>query len=195
MLNKLDFQGARYTVAGDVPKQEGNYHPTQVPMGTFHSKDGMVNIAASTVRMWPSFCNALGATELLEHSDYKTPQDRLKNRVVLNAAVNELTKKFSTDELIERLNPAGVPCGPVYDIQQAFEDPQTKHLRMTRPATHPVLGEVNLVRSPINLSSFPFPDRFHLAAPDPGEQSDGLLSELGLSQSDIESLKGKGVVA
>jgi crotonobetainyl-CoA:carnitine CoA-transferase CaiB-like acyl-CoA transferase len=194
MLNKLDFQGARYTVAGDIPGQEGNAHPTQVPMSTFDASDGQVNICASTNNMWSGFCKALGATALNDNADYKEFTSRVEHRRKLDAEVNTVTKQFTVDELVAKLNPAGVPCGPVYNIGQAFEDPQVKHLRMTRPARHPVLGDVNLIRSPINLSAFPHPETFHHAAPDPGEQSDVLLEELGYSPDAIARMKSQGAV-
>ncbi|CAN5747802.1 CaiB/BaiF CoA-transferase family protein [soil metagenome] len=195
MLNKLDFQAARYTVKGDVPTQEGNAHPTQVPMGTFRASDGLVNICASTNKMWDGFCEALGATALHEHPDYVDPATRLKHRHVLDDAVNAVTECFTTQELVDKLNPAGVPCGPIYNIAQAFEDEQVKHLRMTRPATHAVLGEVQLVRSPINLSAFPHPERFDRAAPDPGEHSHELLRELGFGDEDIAAMNLEGTAA
>jgi crotonobetainyl-CoA:carnitine CoA-transferase CaiB-like acyl-CoA transferase len=195
MLNKLDFQAARYTVDGEVAGQQGNAHPTLVPMGTFHARDGMVNIAAPTSRMWGRFCEVLEADALLNHPDYQTIPSRLAHRQQLDADIDQITARFDTAELMARLNPAGVPCGPIYDIGQAFEDAQVKHLRMTRPALHPVLGEIALVRSPINLSGFPHPDRFHHAAPDPGEQTDELLRELGYDSAVIGAMKTDGVVA
>ncbi len=194
MLNKLDFQGARYTVSGDIPGQEGNAHPTQVPMSTFDASDGQVNICASTHHMWDSFCQALGAQALHANPDYADLAGRVAHRRRLDAEVNAATRQFTVAELVARLNPAGVPCGPVYNIGQAFEDPQVRHLRMTRPAQHPVLGEVNLIRSPINLSAFPHPEQFHHAAPDPGEQTDELLAELGYGGEDIARMKQEGSV-
>ncbi len=195
MLNKLDFQGARYTVAGEVPGQEGNAHPTQVPMGTFRASDGPVNICASTHKMWSGFCTALGAAELAKHPDYQDPASRLAHRHALDEAVNAVTERFTTQELVDRLNAAGVPCGPIYNIGQAFDDPQVKHLRMTRPAKHAVLGDVQLVRSPINLSAFPHPERFERAGPDPGEHSEELLRELGYGDAEIAAMKAEGAVA
>jgi crotonobetainyl-CoA:carnitine CoA-transferase CaiB-like acyl-CoA transferase len=195
MLSKLDFQGARYTMSGEVPAREGNFHPTLVPMGTYDSSDGLVNIAASTDRMFQSFCSAVGAADLAGNPDYATPASRLANRHRLNHEINAVTQRFSTDELVARLNPAGVPCGPIYDIRQAFEDAQVQHLRMTCPAPHPVLGDVRLVRSPINLSRFPHPESFHHAGPDYGEHTDELLAELGYDQSRIDQLKHQGAVA
>lgn len=195
MLNKLDFQAARYTMSGEVPQQQGNFHPTNVPMGTYPARDGLVNIAASSPKMWTAFCRALQADALEGHPDYRTPEARLVHRRQLDAAVGDLTKQFATSDLVERLNAVGVPCGSIHDIGQAFEDPQVKHLRMTRPARHPVLGSIDLLRSPINLSSVAHPEQFHHAAPDPGEHSVELLRELGYDNDDIERMKSDGVVA
>lgn len=195
MLNKLDFQAARYTMSGEVPRQQGNAHPTQVPMGMYRTRDGLVNLAASTPRMWAAFCGALEADALLRHPDYQDQTSRVAHRSQLDADINQVTERFGTQELVERLNPVGVPCGPIYDIGQAFEDPQAKHLRMTRPAVHPVLGQIQLVRTPINLSAFPHPEAFHHAGPDPGEHSEALLRELGYDDSAIQRMKQEGAVA
>ena len=194
MLCKLDFQGARYTMKGEIPEQQGNFHPTQVPMGVFESKDGLVNLAASSGKMWASFCRALDAQDLRDNPDYADGRARVKNREQLNRDVNELTRKYSTAELVARLNPVGVPCGPIYNIGEAFEDEQVKFLRMTRPAPHPDLGDVNLVRTPINLSRFPYPARFHHAGPDPGEHSIEILTEFGLTEEQITQLKQQGAI-
>ena len=194
MLNKLDFQGARYTMLGEIPGQEGNGHPTNAPMSTYRAKDGMVNIAAASGKMWTAFCNALGADALLAHPDYTNTKSRAANRRALDAAIHTVTERFNVAELIERLNPVGVPCGPVNNIGQAFEDPQVKHLRMTRPAAHHTLGDVQLLRSPINLSAFPHPERFNSAGPDPGEHSEALLRELGYDSAAIERMKAGGAI-
>ena len=194
MLNKLDFQGARYTMSGEIPGQEGNGHPTNAPMSTYRAKDGMVNIAAASGKMWTAFCNALGADAFLADPDYKDTKSRATNRRALDDAIHAVTERFTVADLIERLNPVGVPCGPVNNIGQAFEDPQVKHLRMTRPAAHHTLGDVRLLRSPINLSAFPHPERFHHAGPDPGEHSAALLRELGYDESAIERMKADGAI-
>ncbi|WP_255474770.1 CaiB/BaiF CoA-transferase family protein [Pusillimonas sp. ANT_WB101] len=195
MLNKLDFQAARYTVNGEVAEKAGNFHPTLAPMGTFDASNGFINIAASTDRMWANFCQALGAESLKNNPDYANRASRFRNRHQLNAEINALTATFLMDELVTRLNDVGVPCGPINTIGEAFEDPQTKYLRMTRPAHHRELGELPLLRSPINLSASPHPERFHHAAPDPGEQTDQVLTELGYGNDEIQQMRNGGIVA
>ncbi len=194
MLAKLDFQGARYTMAGEVPAQQGNDHPVLVPMGTFEARDGLVNIAASTTRMFTDLCHALEAASLLDDPRFANAADRVAHKTELKAALNTVTRGWSVDELVTRLAPVGVPCGPVYDIGQAFEDDQVRHLGMTRPAPHPTLGDINLIRSPINLSACPHPERFHHAGPAAGEHAREVLLELGVSAEEIDELARKGVI-
>ena len=194
MLCKLDFQGARYTMDGEVPGQEGNDHPYQTPMGTFQASDGLVNIAAPNQRLWERFCRALGADELFNRPEYRRAGERQRLKTALNADINAVTARFTTAELVRELNRAGVPCGPINHIGQAFEDEQVRHLRMAKPAEHPELGAVRLIRSPINLSAHPQGDRFERAAPDPGQDSEAILAEFGCAPSEIEALRQAGVI-
>lgn len=194
MINKLDFQAARFTMDGEVPEAQGNDHPYQVPMGTFHASDGLVNIAAPSQRLWQRFCEALGASALLEHPDYRSGRDRAAHKARLTDDINAVTCRFTTEHLVEVLNAAGVPCGPINDIGEAFADPQVAHLRMAMPAPHPELGDVELLRSPINLSAFPRAARFRRAAPDPGDDTAAVLAELGLDADAVERLRRGGVI-
>ena len=195
MLSKLDFQGARYTMMGEVPQQQGNNHPTSTPMGTFACADGFVNIAAPTERMWQRLLEAIEDSTLGEKEEYKTAAGRRSSGTELNASIEKAIAKFTVEELVDRLNEAGVPCGPINDVARGFDNPQTQFLGMSKVAPHPDLGEIQLIRSPINLSRHPHPDTFHHAAPDPGQNSDEVLREFGFSGSDIESLMKKGAIA
>ncbi len=194
MLCKLDFQGARYTMRGEVAGQEGNHHPTNSPMGVFDTADGQVNLAASTDRMFRSFCKEMGVPDMAEDERFRTPGARVRNRQELEREINALTRKVDTRELVERLNDAGCPCGPIYDIGQAFEDEQVRHLKMARPVRHRTLGEFSLIRTPINLSAFPPPDRFEAAGPEPGEHNEEVLGEMGFSENEIEALRQENVI-
>jgi crotonobetainyl-CoA:carnitine CoA-transferase CaiB-like acyl-CoA transferase len=194
MMNKLDFQGARYTMSGEVADQQGNDHPYQVPMGTYRSADGLVNVAAPSQRLWERMCMALEADDLLQNPDYRTGRDRAGRNAQLSTDLNTVLSAFSTAELVEKLNAAGVPCGPVNNIGEAFEDAQVKYLQMAKPAPHADLGALNLIRSPINLSAFPQPDAFDHAAPDPGQDSESVLREAGYSEERIAQFKDAGVI-
>lgn len=194
MMCKLDFQGARYTMNGEVPEQQGNDHPYQSPMGAFRSRDGLVNIAAPSQRLWERFCQALNAQELFDRPEYRGGRDRRERKAQLKIDINALTEQHTTAELVEILNAVGVPCGPINNIGEGFEDAQVQHLKMAKPAPHAELGDLNLIRSPINLSSFPQAERFDHAAPDPGADSEELLQELGLDQARIIELREKGVI-
>ena len=194
MLNKLDFQGARYTMLGDVPAQQGNDHPTATPMGAFRCKDGHVNIAAPSDRMWKSFCGAVGADALYADERYDSVRKRRAAKAELNAEIEKAIADLPVEEVVAKLNAAGVPCGPIGDIEAGFENPQAKHLKMAKPAAHAELGDVGLIRSPINLSGFPHPQRFDHAAPDPGADTDDVLTEFGLAPNEIEDLRTIGAV-
>ena len=188
-MSKLDFQGARYTMSGEEPVQQGNDHPTQVPMGMFEAKDGFVNIAAFGGQMWQRFCGALGATALFEHPDYQSVGSRTRHRDQIKRDMNAVTSKFTVVELVQALNDGGVPCGPINTIKEAFDNPQVKHLGMAVLAPHPEMGDLDLVRSPINLSEFPHGPSLERAAPDPGADAVDVLAGLGFSDDEIDALR------
>jgi crotonobetainyl-CoA:carnitine CoA-transferase CaiB-like acyl-CoA transferase len=194
MMSKLDFQGARYTMSGEIPDQQGNDHPTQVPMGTFNASDGYVNIAAFGDQMWRRFCDALGAEALFSNPDYASIGLRIRNKIQVKADMNLLTQQYGVTDLVDRLNYAGVPCGPINTIADAFEDRQVKYLEMSVTAAHPQMGDLGLVRSPINLSAFPHPSKLDGGAPDPGIDSRSVLQTMGISDQEIKVLKEQGII-
>lgn len=194
MLCKMDFQAARYTMSGEVASQEGNNHPTLSPMGVFDTSDGQVNLAASTDRMFRAFCEAMAANDLLADPRYGTVEGRLENRQALWQAVNQITRDFTSAELVSILNSAGIPCGPINRIDQAFNDEQVRHLKMTRIAHHQLLGDLALIRSPINLSGFDQDGDFRRPGPEAGEHSREILREYGYSDDEIDQLVAKDVI-
>jgi crotonobetainyl-CoA:carnitine CoA-transferase CaiB-like acyl-CoA transferase len=194
MLSKLDFQGARYTMAGEVPGQEGNNHPTNSPMGVFHTLDGMVNLAASTNKMFGAFTAALGQPGLAENEKYRNNRGRIANRHELWQLINGITTGMMTAELVELANDAGCPCGPIYDIAEAFEDEHVRSLKMRRTTRREEVGEFDLVRSPINMSTFPISDHFERPGPVLGEHTDEVLTEMGFNAEDIDRLRQAGAI-
>ena len=195
MLSKLDFQGSRYTMDGDIPEQQGNFHPTNVPMGLFEAADGYVNVCASGDRMFDAFCRTLDVMHLKEDERFASDKQRVAHREAINEVVNDITRQYTVAKLVEILNPAGVPTGPVNNIGEAFEDRQAKHLKMVWPAPHTERGQINLVRTPINLSAFPHRGEFHHAGPKPGEHTDEILAEFGFESEQIARWREQGVIS
>jgi crotonobetainyl-CoA:carnitine CoA-transferase CaiB-like acyl-CoA transferase len=189
----LDFQAARWLIAGEVPKQAGNDHPTGVPTGVFPTSDGHINIAAAGQGLWKRFCIAIGAPEMPSISEFATPQMRSKNRKELNERIGGITCQSSSAHWIKVLNEAGVPCGPINSIDQTFAEPQVQHLAIARPVKHPELGDIRVVGQPINLSAAPQPAAMR-PTPELGEHTGDVLTGLGFSVEAIAELRARGVV-
>jgi formyl-CoA transferase len=187
----LDFQAARYLVAGEVAGQAGNNHPTGAPTGVFRTADGYVNVAPTPV-MWKRFCKAIEREDWIEHPHFATPKARRDRRDELNQLIGEITETMTTAAVVERLNGAGIPCGPIYTIDQTFADPQVQHLGMAQSVASPALGSINLVGQPFTLSRTP--SRLVSGAPEYGEHTDDILGELGYSAQDISVLRQAGTI-
>ena len=194
MLSKLDFQGSRYTMDADSPGREGNHHPTAAPMGVFRASDGFVNLAATSGRMWRAFCKTLSLDALLEDPRFETNQQRVKHREALIELIESKTVQKTQAALIKELNAIGCPCGPIYTVAEAFDDPQARALQMRLPTDHPERGRVDLVRSPINLSNHPNAHDQARAVPYRGQHTVEILQAAGLSETELKSLKDEGVI-
>jgi formyl-CoA transferase len=189
----LDFQAARYLIAGEVPGQEGNSHPTGAGTGMFETSDGHINVAATGDSVWEKFCKATGATELLTNPDFATPVARTKNRTAVRERIASIIRSNTNAHWVELLNKAGVPCGPINTIDKVFADPQVKHLGIATPIDHPKYGAQTVVGQPIHLSRYPQPEKLK-HTPEPGEHTDEILKGLGYKDADLASLRAKGAV-
>src|SRR6202789_577165 len=188
----LDFQASRWLMEQEVPQQAGNNHPTSIPTGVFKTSDGYINIATTGGRIWERCAQAVGAPELVADPDYATAPARSKNRDALNAKISALTEKKSTDTWVKELNAAGVPCGPIYSIDQIFEDEQVKHLGIAQDVPNAENRHLRLVGQPVILSRTPS----KMVAPPPefGEQTEDVLTEFGFSADEIAKLRQAKVV-
>ena len=188
----LDFQAARWTIGKEVPEQAGNNHPTSIPTGVFQTADGYINIAAAGNEIYRRLCEALERPELAGDPRYATGKARSDNRDALNAEIEVITRGRTSADWIEALNKAGVPSGPIYKMNEVFDDPQVRHLGITRTVQHPVLGNVEVIGQAIELSRTPWSVRS--ATPEAGEHTDAVLGELGYSAGEIAGLRAKKVV-
>jgi crotonobetainyl-CoA:carnitine CoA-transferase CaiB-like acyl-CoA transferase len=182
----LDFQAARWLVNGEVAQQAGNNHPTSIPTGVFKTADGHLNIASTGQKIWERFCKALDAEDMLANPAYATGASRSKNRDALNDEINRHTGKRTSADWVAVFNKAGVPCGPIYSIDQVFADPQVQHLGIAQDVKKKDKSVMKLVGQPIKLSRTPS----RLVAPPPalGEHTDAVLKEFGFTPKEIAAL-------
>ena len=192
MTFMLDFQAARWTMDGDVPQQAGNNHPTSIPTGVFQTKDGYMNIAVAGQTMWVRFCKDLDREDWIDNSKYIDGPARSENRHELNAEIEEFSKNYTTAELTERLLAAGIPCGPINSIDQAFAEAQMEHLGMRQTVHSETLGDIDLIAQPIFMSRTP--STFEMAPPERSEHTDEVLGELGYSEEERADLRARTVI-
>jgi formyl-CoA transferase len=188
----LDFQAARWLMAGEVAKQAGNNHPTSIPTGVFRTQDGHINIAATGNVIWKRFCEVLGRPDWLTDERYATSGARSRNRDAINAEIEAVTLTDTSAGWVARLNEAGVPCGPIYAINEMFEDPQVKHLGIARRLNGGNRGEVAYVAQPMTLSRTP--SVLHSHPPAIGEHTEEVLAGLGLDAAEIAALRERQIV-
>jgi len=191
MVSVLSFQADRYFGKGEIAQREGNDHPVASPYGTFRAQDGYINIAPAGDPMWERLAQALGLQALFNDPRFKTNDLRRQNRKELNAIINEITSKRPMAEWIEFLNKEGVPCGPINNLAQTFEDPQVRHQEMVLDLEQPS-GKVKTLGFPLKLSHTPA--KIRRPAPQLGQHTEEILAELGFPKEKIKELKEKNVI-
>ncbi len=185
-INFMDFQAVRWLTDGEVPPQEGNNHPTVVPMGLFATSDGHVNVAP--MGRWEAFAEALGAPELVTDPRFVDRDTRTAHRRELDEIIEARLATATTAEWVKRLNAAGCPCGPVLAVDETFADPQVEHLNVFSMVPDPDGGELAALRLPLTFSDTPAAVGTGPVHPD--HHTREILAELGYAPSEIETLAG-----
>lgn len=191
LIGLADFQAARWLVDGEAPGQAGNDHPTLAPMGLLPTADGVVNIAAAGDSLFGRFCRAADAERLLKDERFADQKARGLNSVALLEEIRAITVRRPTAEWVEILNEAGVPCGPVYSMDEVFADPQVQSLGMSQRVDHPTLGPLNLLGQSIEVTDATPELR---ATPQHGADTDAVLAALGYDAQAIAELRARRVV-
>jgi formyl-CoA transferase len=191
MVYMMDFQTARWLTDGEVATQAGNFHPTSIPTGVYKARDGYLNIAVFGSKIWERFCDILDAPQWVSDERYQDKMGRSVNRDALNTDINRRLAAQDRSYWIERLNAGGVACGLINNLQEVFDEPQIKHLKLVKDVVSEHMGAQRLVGQPVQLERTP--SSIARAAPRRGEHTTEILTELGLSTEDLVRLKSTGV--
>ena len=194
LVAMMDFQAARVLIEGEVPGQQGNFHPTAVPMGTFPASDGMFNLAPGTNAHFRAVCAVLGHNEWADDERYSRPGQRAKRRDEVNEMIAAVTRTRPADEWIEAFIAEGVPAGPVLDLGQMFAHPQVQALGIAQPIDHPTRDPAALVGQPLTFADDPDYRGVRRPAPTLGEHTDAILHELGRTPAEIAALHSANIV-
>lgn len=193
-ISMLDFQAARWLIDGEVPPQAGNNHPTGIPMGVYPTSDGAINIAAAGEVLWKRFLEVISAAQLADDPRYSDGEARSENRESLNKTLETITVQKTSEEWITSLNKAGVPCGPIYGVDETFKDPQVQHLGIARKMVHEDLGTLEVVGQAVNLSRQPQPLTMRRPTPGKGQHTEEVLTSIGIDKNEIKLLREEGII-
>ncbi len=193
MIGMLDFQAARWTVDHEVPPQAGNDHPTLRPMGLYPTADGHLNVAGAWGQLWSAFCEVIGRPDLPTDERFATAGGRMEHHEALTSIIVEALAARTTNEWVDALNAVGVPSGPVNDLQQAFADPQVRHLGVAAAVHHPVAGDIEIIKNATSITGH----AGDIREPSPlaGEHTTEILDQFGFDPGEVASLAAGGVIA
>ena len=181
-----------YLMNGKAPQRVGNTNPIASPSEVFECAEGRLIIAAGNNTQFGQLCTVLGAPNMPTDPRFATNMQRIAHRSELQGALQARIRTQPRAQLLEQLNAANVPAGPINDMAQVFADPQTQHRQMVVELPHSSGQTVRVVRSPLNWSASPV---MHHPPPRLGEHSlQALREELGLSDAQLEGLVRRGVV-
>ena len=185
--------GSNYLVSGEAPKRYGNAHPNIVPYEPFEARDGWIALGVGTDRQWQRFCELAGCEELADDPRFATNPKRVENREVLVPILREVFKEKDAQEWLNLLVEAGIPCAPINNIKEVFDDPQVLVRDMLVELPHPTAGTVKLAGSPLKLSRTPV--RMEQPPPLLGQHTEEVLSKyLSYTPADLVRLRDEGVI-
>jgi crotonobetainyl-CoA:carnitine CoA-transferase CaiB-like acyl-CoA transferase len=178
-VGTLTFQALNYLVSGEVPKRIGNAHPNLVPYQEFPVADGRIIIATGNDAQFVKLCGILGAPQLAAVEAYKDNKGRLAHRAELVGKLTALTSRFKREDLLDKLEAATIPAGPINDLQQVFSDPQVVHrgMRLELKSDAAKGGTIPGIRTPIVLDGTPMASE--RPSPRLGEHTAEILREIG----------------
>ena len=191
----LSYVAQNYLISGEIPKRIGNDHPSIVPYQTVKAKDGLMVLAIANDRQFKEFCEYAKISNLINDPKFKTNSSRVKNRSDLNKIINKIIKKKTIKQWVEGLVKVNVPCGPINNIQQVFEDKQVKSRKMVISMKHSKSKnkKIKLIANPINFSESKI--QYKKPPPKLGQDTISVLKKfLKLDSKDLLDLKKKKII-
>ncbi len=188
----LDFQVAKYLIDGVVPEQVGNEHPYSTPMGVIKTSDGYINIAVGGDGQWAALCAAINKPEWSNDKRFKKLKARYENRQKIWSMLADIFNAKTSKEWLDLLAQHGVPAGPIYKMDEVFDDPQVQHLSVYDEIEHPIRGKIKVLKQPLSLSRTP--SSILMTSPEPGEHNDSILGAIGYDKVAIQNLKDQNVI-
>jgi crotonobetainyl-CoA:carnitine CoA-transferase CaiB-like acyl-CoA transferase len=185
------WTSAQWLADHEEPTRQGSRHRQNAPYQRMQTKDGYLMVGAAGEAIWRCCAKALGHKEWCDDPRFATNRQRMANRDALEAVMNRVLTTKTTNDWVEVLEAAGVPCGPVYDYAQMFADPQVRHRGLVQYARDPELGEVPHIRTPVRIGEGV---RVRNVAPKLGQHNAEIFGRLGLSEAEIKDLFAKGVL-
>ncbi|MED4750796.1 CaiB/BaiF CoA-transferase family protein [Brevibacillus choshinensis] len=188
----LNYLATSYFATGNPAGRLGTAHPSIVPYQAFDAKDGEIILAIANNRLWEKACQALRWEDLREDPRFCTNDERVANRELLIRIIQERVSTMDRQEIVEKLDGVGVPCGPIHTIDQVLNHPQVLAREMVLEVEHPVVKSLKMPGFPVKLSDTPAQVRRH--PPLLGEHTDEVLSELGIDSAQIVEWREKKVI-
>ena len=186
------WESSVYFAEGEIPGPLGSAHRVSAPYQALRTRDGYLNLGAATQPTWEQLCRAIGREDLMEDERFRAPWDRKAREKELAALLEETFSAHDTAHWLQLLDDAGVVAGPIYNMEQVYQDPQVLAREMLVDTHDPVLGTIHNIGVPVKLSATP--GSIRRRAPALGEHSAEVLLERGFTQGEVDALLSQGVI-
>ena len=186
------WESSVYFAEGEIPGPLGSAHRVSAPYQALRTRDGYLNLGAATQPTWEQLCRAIGREDLMEDERFRAPWDRKAREKELAALLEETFSANDTAHWLQLLDDAGVVAGPIYNMEQVYQDPQVLAREMLVDTHDPVLGTIHNIGVPVKLSATP--GSIRRRAPALGEHSAEVLLERGFTQGEVDALLSQGVI-
>ena len=192
MISTLLPHALSFFVDGKIPKRVGNSHPVIVPFGTYPTSDGSMNVAAGTIQQWRNLCFEIGAAEFADDPRLQDNEGRSRHREEINEVLRSKLAYNTTKYWVERFAELSIPCAPVNDLKQVFEDPQVIHNKMLIEMAHSTAGNIKVLNNPFRLRQTPIEE--WTPPPTLGQHTVEILFATGFTKEQVDEYIDRKIV-